>query len=82
MGVVSAFRGKGLGLRLIRAALQAAWAADITRVELSVYADNAPAIALYEKVGFIREGIVRNAVRIDGRYRDAIAMALLVDDPH
>ena len=82
VGVVSAFRGKGLGLRLIRAALQAAWAADITRVELAVYADNAPAIALYEKVGFIREGIVRNAVRIDGRYRDAIAMALLVDDPH
>ena len=48
MGVLSAFRGKGLGLRLIRTALQAAWATGITRVELAVYADNAPAIALYE----------------------------------
>lgn len=77
MAVVPGFRGQGLGRRLLTATVHAAWAARFTRVELTVYADNAPAIALYETVGFVREGIVRDAVCVDGQYRDAIAMAML-----
>jgi RimJ/RimL family protein N-acetyltransferase len=42
-----------------------------------VHADNARAIALYEKVGFVREGVARDAVFIDGEYRDAINMAIV-----
>jgi RimJ/RimL family protein N-acetyltransferase len=42
-----------------------------------VHADNARAISLYERVGFVREGIVRDAVCVDGEYRDAITMALI-----
>ena len=77
MGIVPAYRGRGLGLRLIQAALAQAWAARFVRVELDVHADNARAIALYEKVGFIREGVARAAVFIDGEYRDAINMAIV-----
>ena len=75
MGLIPAYRGQGLGRRLIEATLRAARDAGIERVELSVHADNDRAIALYEKVGFVREGFARNSVRIDGRYKDAIHMA-------
>ncbi|TWB18260.1 acetyltransferase (GNAT) family protein [Rhizobium sp. ERR 1071] len=75
MGIIPAYRGRGLGRRLLEATLRAARDAEIECIELSVHADNDRAIALYEKVGFVREGLARNSVRIDGRYKDAIHMA-------
>ncbi|WP_112605391.1 GNAT family N-acetyltransferase [Rhizobium sp. WW22] len=75
IGIIPTYRGRGLGRRLLEATLRAARDAGIERVELSVHADNSRAVALYEKVGFIREGLARNSVRIDGRYKDAIHMA-------
>jgi RimJ/RimL family protein N-acetyltransferase len=77
MGILPGYRGRGLGRRLIEAALQAAREAGLVRVELSVHADNDRAIALYEKIGFQREGVARDAVFIDGRYIDTIHMAIL-----
>lgn len=50
-----------------------------TGVELHVHADNLRAIALYEKVGFVREGMARGAIRIDGRYIDSVLMALIFE---
>ena len=60
--------------------MRAAQKSGFARVELDVYEDNARAIALYEKMGFAREGIVRRAARIDGQFIDAISMALLFDE--
>jgi RimJ/RimL family protein N-acetyltransferase len=77
MGIVPAYRDKGLGRRLITAALDAARELGLHRVELHVHADNPRAIALYEKVGFVREGVARDAVKIDGRFIDAIQMAVI-----
>ena len=77
MGIVPAWRGRGLGLRLVKAILEQARQAGFVRIEFDVHADNACAIALYEKVGFVREGVVRDAVFVDGEYRDAIAMAIV-----
>ena len=77
MGIVPTYRGRGLGLRLLDATLEAAFDASFVRVESDVHADNARAIALYERAGFVREGVTRDAVFVDGDYRDAIAMALI-----
>src|SRR6266851_6667775 len=55
MGLLPRFRGQGLGTRLITRTLHAARAFGLTRVELTVREDNANAIALYEKVGFVTE---------------------------
>ncbi|CDZ46684.1 GNAT family N-acetyltransferase [Neorhizobium galegae] len=77
MGIVPGYRDKGLGTRLIRAAIGQARDRGFHRVELHVHADNPRAIALYEKVGFVREGVARDAVRIDGRFVDSISMALV-----
>jgi ribosomal protein S18 acetylase RimI-like enzyme len=54
-GLLPQFRGAGLGRRLILRRLDAARALGLTRVELSVRADNANAIALYRKIGFVEE---------------------------
>ncbi len=77
MGIIPVWRGRGLGLRLVSAILAQARQAGFVRIEFQVHADNARAIALYEKVGFVREGVVRDAVFVDGEYRDAIAMAIV-----
>jgi ribosomal protein S18 acetylase RimI-like enzyme len=78
MGLLPRFRGQGLGERLILRTLDAARTFGLTRVELTVREDNANAIALYRKIGFVEEGLQRNAVRIDGTYENTVAMALLL----
>ena len=49
----------------------------VHRVELEVYAFNPRARAVYERAGFVVEGRRRDALLFDGRYVDAIVMALL-----
>ncbi|MHC2297223.1 GNAT family N-acetyltransferase [Rhizobium mongolense] len=77
MGIIPAHRGLGLGLRLMETTLKEARECDIIRVELSVHADNARTIRLYEKAGFVSEGVSKDAVHIDGRYLDVVNMALI-----
>jgi ribosomal protein S18 acetylase RimI-like enzyme len=80
MGVLAAWRGHGLGERLLRACLGAAAARGITRVELEVRADNTRAIRLYERLGFAHEARLARAVRVEGRYQDSLQMSLLLPD--
>lgn len=79
MGVLPAYRGQGLGRRLLEACIARSWANGLTRIELEVRVDNLRAARLYEKLGFVAEGVKRRGMRIDGRYVDTIAMALLRD---
>lgn len=78
MGMLPAFRGQGLGRRLLDATVAKARETGIRRFELSVHADNERAIKLYEKVGFVREGVSKEAVFIDGHHIDVINMALIL----
>jgi RimJ/RimL family protein N-acetyltransferase len=52
----------------------------VHRVELSVFAFNPRAIAVYERVGFVREGVARDALLWDGEFVDSIQMAMLRTD--
>lgn len=79
IGVLADYRGQGIGEALIRATLQQARIKGLTRIELTVFENNKPAISLYEKLGFVAEGIHKNKSRIDGRYENHIFMALLYD---
>lgn len=76
MGLLPAYRGRGHGRKLLETTLKAAKLAGFSRVELTVHADNPRALALYERVGFVREGIKRRATCIDGRFGDTIMMAI------
>ena len=77
MGLLPEWRGRGVGRRLLEATLVQARRSGFKRIELDVHADNPRAIALYEKAGFVREGIVRDASLIDSVFRDAILMAIV-----
>lgn len=70
-------RHKGLGARLMQAAIDTSWEKGLSRIELHVRADNINAKALYERFGFEIEGILRRGSLIDGQYDDVHVMALL-----
>lgn len=53
----------------------------IHRIELEVYEFNDRAIRTYERAGFVREGVRRDALRQDDRFHDAIVMSVLRTDP-
>ncbi len=61
MGLLPEWRGQGFGRRLTEATLAQARRLGFIRIELDVYAYNARAVALYERVGFVREGLIRDA---------------------
>ncbi len=74
-------RDKGLGTEAIRVILRYAFEdSELNRVGLSVFEFNEPAIHAYEKLGFKREGRLRQAVRRDGRFHDAILMSILASE--
>ncbi len=78
MGVRDEWQGRGVGSALLAALLDVAdnwW--QVTRVQLDVYTDNEPAIALYRKFGFEVEGTMRRDTFRDGEYVDAHIMARL-----
>lgn len=52
----------------------------VNRIDLEVYAFNPRAISVYERVGFRREGVLRQALRWDGEYVDAILMSIVRSD--
>jgi RimJ/RimL family protein N-acetyltransferase len=77
--VAARARRQGVGSALIEEAI--AWARNlgIVRLELTVFPHNTPAIALYRKLGFEEEGILRRRYFIDGRYMDAMLMGRDLD---
>jgi putative acetyltransferase len=78
MAVRDDWQGKRVGTALLTAACDLAdrWL-PVTRIELTVYTDNASAVRLYEKFGFEREGTLRHYALRDGQYVDAYSMARL-----
>ncbi len=80
MGVLAEARGRGGGRALLQAALDHARASRLAKVELEVFPDNAPAVALYAAHGFEVEGLRRrHYLRRDGSRRDVLLMARLLD---
>lgn len=82
ISVTKQWQGQGVGQLLMEAALH--WAdnwAGILRIELTVLVDNARAIALYERYGFVLEGVMRAHIMRDGLYADTQMMARLHPKP-
>jgi len=82
MSVAREAQRQGVGTALMQALCDYAdrWI-GVLRLELTVYADNEPAIALYLKFGFETEGRHRAYALRDGVYVDAFAMARLNPNP-
>ncbi|MGL4766820.1 MAG: GNAT family N-acetyltransferase [Formosimonas sp.] len=69
------WQGQGVGTALMNTLLNMAdqWL-NLHRLELTVYEDNAPAIALYQKLGFVIEGAHRDYAFRAGQFVNACAM--------
>jgi putative acetyltransferase len=82
ISVVPEWQRRGVGSALVGALCDYAdrWL-GLLRLELTVYVDNAPAIALYRKFGFEHEGTHRAYALRDGVYVDAHTMARLHPNP-
>ena len=74
MGLIKSHRGRGLGGRLLDAALAHAPRSGLSKVELTVFTTNLAAIALYRKHGFEDAGVWRDYRRLDGVTYDALLM--------
>lgn len=81
MGVLKDYRRRGIGARLLMAALAKAKKKGISRVTLRVRADNSGAIRLYEETGFTTEARLKNAMKFDGEFYDELQMSLVEDAP-
>ena len=73
--------GKGYGTEALRLILQEAFSRlGLKRVELHVFDFNDRAIRSYEKVGFVREGIRRQALVRGNSCHDILVMGILKDE--
>lgn len=82
ISVAAEAQRQGVGTALMQALCDHAdrWA-QLLRLELTVFADNAHAIRLYERFGFVVEGRHRAYALRDGEYVDVLSMARLHPRP-
>lgn len=74
-------RGKGYGSEAITLLLRFAFEElNLHRVALSFFAYNERGRRVYEKLGFVHEGVQRDFIRRDGHYYDMILMSMLRDE--
>jgi RimJ/RimL family protein N-acetyltransferase len=81
LNVAREYRGQGIGRALlVHTLLWAARAPSVERIELEVTANNASAIHLYQSVGFVVEGVKRDALKKGERLIDLVQMAITGHD--
>ena len=70
------FQNQGAGSEAVRQLTDYGFSVlNLHRISLHVFANNLMAIRVYEKNGFVREGLFRQAARIEGHWLDVVCMA-------
>lgn len=73
--------GRGLGKACTRFAIEFGFQQlNLNRIHLTVMATNPRARGLYEKLGFVQEGCLRQAQFKNGAYIDVVVMGLLAGE--
>jgi RimJ/RimL family protein N-acetyltransferase len=75
------FWGQGYGSDAMQAILRVGfhWF-NLHRIFLRVLTDNTRAVRSYEKCGFKHEGLLRQAIFANGRYKDMFIMGMLAEE--
>lgn len=77
----NAYQGKGYGSEALLLMLDYGFGIlNLHRIELNVFSFNERAIHTYEKLGFQREGVQRQALYYNHTYHDSILMSMLADE--
>lgn len=75
------FWGKGIGTEVCKLTIQYAFQQlNIRKVLLCVYSNNPGAIKVYEKLGFVNEGTLRQHIWSNGQYIDKHYMGLFATE--
>jgi len=70
-------QGKGYGSLCTKFLIDYAFdELNIRKINLSLLSENKRAVSMYNKIGFLQEGILRNDQYKNGKYHDVILMAL------
>jgi len=78
--VAKRFWRLGIGEKMMSVIIRYAESSPIlTKLELLVHENNEPAKAMYNKLGFFREGITQRYFYTNGHYYDGLRMGLIVD---
>ncbi len=79
IAIKSGHRRKGIGKELITAGID--WCREnyVRKLNLEVFSSNKSAIALYEKMGFVHEGVRKNQFVIEGTYVDDVFMTYWIE---
>jgi RimJ/RimL family protein N-acetyltransferase len=72
------YREVGLGRILMTRVLDWMAMRGFEKAELAVFASNTRALRLYESLGFLREGVRKNHVKIRGEYEDEVVMGMML----
>jgi RimJ/RimL family protein N-acetyltransferase len=79
--VEPAYWSRGLGAETTHLMIKYAFETlNLNRVQLHVCSENAPAIKIYKRVGFVKEGVLRQAMYRNGGYHDFWVMGILKKD--
>lgn len=78
IGISEAFRGQGVGKALFTSLNEWSIENQLHRLELTVMSNNTAAIVLYEKAGFVKEGVKKDSLFVNGQYVDEYYMAKLI----
>lgn len=79
MSIQKAYGGIGLGMEMMKYTLSLARQAGFHRIELTVRTYNEPGIALYEKAGFQKVGLLKDAAFIDNEFADEYLYQLILE---
>jgi RimJ/RimL family protein N-acetyltransferase len=79
VAILQEYTGKGLGGKLFGALEKWAMQTGIKRLDLSVMVNNIPAQKLYERLGFVREGIKHGSIFVGGEFSDEYYMCKWLD---
>lgn len=76
-----AFRGRGLAADTVRVLCEYGFTIrGLHRLAIETLSDNEPMLRAAEKVGFVREGVLRRAAWVSGEYLDEILFGMLAEE--
>jgi RimJ/RimL family protein N-acetyltransferase len=76
-----AFRGRGLATQAVLELVTRVFdERGLHRIEAEVYGFNTPAQRMFERAGFVREGVRRRAYHRAGGWQDGVRYGLLADE--
>ncbi|MBK3733335.1 GNAT family N-acetyltransferase [Azospirillum brasilense] len=82
VGVRRDWNGRGVATALFAAAECWARRTGAHRLELTVAESNGRALSLYDRLGFLDEGLMRDALRVNGAWRSERLMGKLIGAEH